>query len=196
MMFSLRSCLMGNGEEGIGMFIFCIFTPHFSSLPLSLHFRWTYDPWTLVEDDQGRLYGRGSTDDKGKKIVVGIDERFTFLLTFPPLSSRHFLVVGRWSPSKAWHWAPRYIYIRCISLNKKLTMYINILSQFAHVLRGNGRFVHTRKMLALCIIFSSCFGRQYYTICRIWIRGLGWFDHQGSQGIFQDCRLCLYQWQL
>ena len=38
-------------------------------LPLRLlKFRWATDPWTLIEDKEGRMFGRGSTDDKGPVI--------------------------------------------------------------------------------------------------------------------------------
>jgi Cys-Gly metallodipeptidase DUG1 len=41
---------------------------HYDVQPALLSDGWTYDPFTLVEDDQGRLNGRGSTDDKGPVI--------------------------------------------------------------------------------------------------------------------------------
>eukprot|EP00842_Homolaphlyctis_polyrhiza_P004510 jgi/Hompol1/505/HPOL_005335-RA len=41
---------------------------HFDVQPALLEDGWATDPFTLVEDDQGRMFGRGSTDDKGPVI--------------------------------------------------------------------------------------------------------------------------------
>ncbi|KAJ1527360.1 hypothetical protein HK096_010644, partial [Nowakowskiella sp. JEL0078] len=38
---------------------------HYDVQPALLSDGWTSDPFTLVEDDKGRMFGRGSTDDKG-----------------------------------------------------------------------------------------------------------------------------------
>ncbi|KAJ2995038.1 hypothetical protein HDV02_001115 [Globomyces sp. JEL0801] len=41
---------------------------HYDVQPALLSDGWNTDPFTLVEDDQGRMFGRGSTDDKGPVI--------------------------------------------------------------------------------------------------------------------------------
>jgi Cys-Gly metallodipeptidase DUG1 len=38
---------------------------HYDVQPALKSDGWKHDPFTLVEDDKGRMYGRGSTDDKG-----------------------------------------------------------------------------------------------------------------------------------
>ncbi|KAJ3119915.1 Cys-Gly metallodipeptidase [Nowakowskiella sp. JEL0407] len=38
---------------------------HYDVQPALLSDGWNSDPFTLVEDEKGRMYGRGSTDDKG-----------------------------------------------------------------------------------------------------------------------------------
>jgi len=38
---------------------------HYDVQPALLEDGWRTDPWTLTEDANGRMYGRGSTDDKG-----------------------------------------------------------------------------------------------------------------------------------
>lgn len=38
---------------------------HYDVQPALKEDGWATDPWTLTEDAQGRLYGRGSSDDKG-----------------------------------------------------------------------------------------------------------------------------------
>ncbi|KAH6566313.1 hypothetical protein BASA60_009524 [Batrachochytrium salamandrivorans] len=42
---------------------------HYDVQPASKEDGWATDPFTLVEDDQGRMFGRGSTDDKGPVIA-------------------------------------------------------------------------------------------------------------------------------
>lgn len=41
---------------------------HYDVQPALFSDGWDTDPWTLVEDDKGRMFGRGSTDDKGPVI--------------------------------------------------------------------------------------------------------------------------------
>ncbi|TPX30487.1 hypothetical protein SmJEL517_g05947 [Synchytrium microbalum] len=41
---------------------------HYDVQPALKSDGWDTDPWTLFEDDKGRLFGRGSTDDKGPVI--------------------------------------------------------------------------------------------------------------------------------
>ena len=41
---------------------------HYDVQPAAKEEGWSTDPWVLTEDDQGRLFGRGSTDDKGPVI--------------------------------------------------------------------------------------------------------------------------------
>ncbi|KAF8471181.1 Cys-Gly metallodipeptidase dug1 [Kalaharituber pfeilii] len=38
---------------------------HYDVQPANKGDGWKYDPWSLTIDDQNRMYGRGSTDDKG-----------------------------------------------------------------------------------------------------------------------------------
>lgn len=38
---------------------------HYDVQPASLEDGWATDPWTLTVDEKGRMFGRGSTDDKG-----------------------------------------------------------------------------------------------------------------------------------
>ncbi|KAI1003067.1 Cys-Gly metallodipeptidase [Podosphaera aphanis] len=38
---------------------------HYDVQPAGLEDGWATDPWALTEDAQGRMFGRGSTDDKG-----------------------------------------------------------------------------------------------------------------------------------
>ncbi|RKP14597.1 hypothetical protein BJ684DRAFT_19007 [Piptocephalis cylindrospora] len=38
---------------------------HYDVQPALIEDGWATDPWVLTEDDSGRLFGRGSTDDKG-----------------------------------------------------------------------------------------------------------------------------------
>lgn len=41
---------------------------HYDVQPALLEDGWATDPWVLTEDANGRMYGRGSTDDKGPVI--------------------------------------------------------------------------------------------------------------------------------
>ena len=41
---------------------------HYDVQPALKEDGWATDPWTLFEDEQGRMFGRGSTDDKGPVI--------------------------------------------------------------------------------------------------------------------------------
>lgn len=38
---------------------------HYDVQPAALEDGWSNDPWTLTIDEKGRMFGRGSTDDKG-----------------------------------------------------------------------------------------------------------------------------------
>ena len=43
---------------------------HYDVQPALLSDGWDTDPWKLFEDDKGRMFGRGSTDDKGMLFCI------------------------------------------------------------------------------------------------------------------------------